>query len=464
MEPVEKVKLRFERKYTCSVCNIEYTTPRHSTKCYCSDTCRKSSGRLRTAKKRIAKLPDNAEWGWVASECRRAGSVQALEGHTVESLAQLFALRNYRYKTYGWDAEKGQSKFELCHIQPASGVSSVGLLHPLNLFVGSSLPNRLHGNKAYPGVGLSIPRCQLKPRWLIGEDETNTQVLAKVEKYLGKVLIDYAKAYPIRTDQRLSLARWISKNVPNCEHSLQQLERMKMADLRKIKAEFEGKEVYQMDLTAKRSILVYLDECKRLSEQLPDSQHKEDLAFMVPVLNIAAIWLAGEAGEDGLGSILAVPHRVEWQPLKLRDEAGYSKLRDFIAFQAFQALQGAPVDRKMVNATVRKYLCVGSLQPNWSHVPEGLYKYYQQDFEVFRPQIAEVQNCILSYGLADAIQVHEFLESIKESQAEQEWFESHSWAVGDSEHDYSGMYYEVEDDYTPNPNLKVVRETAFVPF
>src|SRR5690606_32305038 len=143
---------------------------------------------------------------------------------------------------------------------------------------------RLHGNKCYPGVGLSLPRPQLKPRWLVTKEDTNKAVLAKVEKYLGKVLLDYAKAYPIRTDQRLSLARWINKNVPNCEHSLQQLERMKMADLRKIRADHGGKEVYQMDLTTKRSILVYLDECKRLSEQLPECKHKEDLAFLVPVL------------------------------------------------------------------------------------------------------------------------------------------------------------------------------------
>lgn len=456
-------KSKLERIYTCSVCNSEYTTARYSTKRFCSDKCRKSSSRLKTASKRIDKLPVSEEWLWVASEAKRAGTVEILQGHTPATLEQLFALRNYRYKCYGWDSEKKVSKFHLCHIQPANGTDTIGLLHPHNLFVGTSLPNQIHGTKSYLGVGLSVHRSDLKSKWLVKKEDSDKAVLEKVTRFLGKVLIEYAKANPIRMSQRLSLARWVHKNIPDCPYQLQELERKGIQELRDIRAVFEEKELYQLDLTAKRSFLVYADECKRLSEQLPDGKHKDDLAWMIPVLRVTSAFMSLER-EEGFSSVLSVPFRVKWTPLKLRDGVESSTFRDFIGFQAFQALQGAPVDRKMILNTVRKYLEVESLVPDYSHVPDGCYKYFSEEFDAFTPQIPLLQNAILSLGLANPLMVHEFLEGCKEAQREMEWFEAHEWAVCESEDDYSGMHYEVGDHYIPNPNLRTVRKLEFVNF
>jgi hypothetical protein len=464
MNTAPRSKNKLERTYTCSVCNVEYTTVRYSTKRFCSDRCRMSSARLKVASKRVDKLPVSEEWLWVASECKRAGTVEILHGHTVATLEQLFSLRNYRYRCFGWDAERKTSKYHLCHIQPANGTSRVGLLHPHNLFVGGSLANQVHGTKSYANAGLSIARISLKPRWLVDKDTSDKVVLDKVTRFLGSVLIEFAKTNPIRMSQRLSLARWVHKNISNCGFTLHELERKGIAELRKMRADFEEKELYQMDVTAKRSIIVYMDECKRLSNQLPESQHKSDLTALVPVLNIATIWLAGEDGEHGLGNVLAVPFHVHWKPLQLRPGQSASTFRDFVSFQAFQALQGAPVDIKMVLSTLRKYLYVDSLVPDWSKYPEGCYRYFKVEYDTFRPQIPVVQNAILSIGLANPVQVQEFLDSVKTANAELEWYESHEWAVGLSEHDYSGVQYEVEDDYTPNPNLRVAKEYVYVGF
>ena len=456
-------KNKLERIYACSVCNSEYTTSRYSTKRFCSDKCRKSSSRHKVASKRIEKLPLSEEWLFVASECKRAGTVEVMQGHTVETLEQLFSLRNYRYKCYGFDPERKVSRYHLCHIQPVSGNDSVGLLHPHNIFVGGSLQNQVHGTKSYDGIGLSISRYSLKQKWLVSKEDSDKDVLAKVEKYLGKVLVEYAKKNPIRISQRLSLAKWIHKNVPDCPHTLHELQRKGVQELRRIRATFEEKELYKMDVSTKRSFIVYLDECQRLSEQLPDCRHKADLAFMVPVLRVACAVMS-LSGESGFGTVLALPFRVQWSLVKLRADMELNTFRDFLSFHSFQALQGAPVERSKILGTLRKYLCVGSMVPDWSHVPEGCYPYFSEEFHTFPPQIKPLQNAILSLELASPLMVHEFLESCKEAQREMEWFESHEWAVCESENDYSGVHYEVGDNYIPNPNLRTVRKLEFVHF
>lgn len=461
--------MAIQRKKTCIVCDNQFTTSQIAAK-FCGDSCRdksrskrQSDKKVKLAKKRVQRIAVNDSWLWVAAEAKRSGTTEILHGHTAETLEQLFELRNYRYRTYGWNNDTRLSKFHLCHIRPANGTDCVGLLHPHNLFVGGSLPNQVHGAKSYSGVGLSIPRCNLKSKWKVSKEDSDKVVITKIEKYLGDVLIEYAKNNPINMSQRLSLAKWVYKNIPNCGFSLKELERKGIQELRKMRADFEEKELYQIDLTAKRSFVVYLDECKRLSEQLPASQHKDNLAWMVPVLHVACAVMSLEH-EEGFSSVLSIPFRVEWSILSLNAGVDLSVFRDFISFQAFNALQGAPVDKNLILNTLHKYLSVGDLFPDWSKVPSGCYRYFSEEFDVFPAQVKPLQDAVISLGMVDRFTQYEMLEALEVSKREAEWFESHEWAECLSEHDYSGMYYEVEDDYQPNPNLHTAREAVFVPF
>lgn len=113
--------MTIQRVKVCAVCATEFTTSQIKAK-YCPD-CRgkakhqnQKDRRQKTAEKRIVKLPASEEWLWVAREVRRAGTVECLHSHTIETLEQLFELRNYKYKTYDFDFEKKRSKFHLCHI------------------------------------------------------------------------------------------------------------------------------------------------------------------------------------------------------------------------------------------------------------------------------------------------------------------------------------------------------------
>lgn len=457
---------KLERNYVCSVCNTPYIAKRHSVKKFCSPQCRRSANSQKVAARRIEKIPSSDEWRWLARECKRAGSVQVLEGQTVESLELLFAVRNYRYKTYGWSSDSKTSKYHLCHIAPTNGKDSIGLLHHLNLFVGSALPNQKFGNDSYQGAGLSIQRSSLNPKWSVSEDSTNTAVLAKVSKFLGQVLVDFAKKNPIRMSTRLSLAKWVNANDPKHRHTLSELQLMSTTELRKLRALIEEKEVYEVKLTTKRSLLVYRDELQRLSEQLPESRHQRDIAYLVPFVKTACTLMALDKNEEGFSSHLTVPYLIRWDIVKLKDGMELSKFRDFISFQAFQTLQGAPVNRSLVLNTFRKYLEVGSLKPDWSHVTSSCQAYFKEEYDTFLDQIPVVQDALLATGLVNELQTHSFLEEAKEALADQQWLDAYcaDVPVCASEKDYSGMFFEVEEDYVPNPCLRVTQEEIFLFF
>lgn len=128
-----------QRNKICSYCESPYTTSQHKSK-YCTPACRvasnnanarnkKETTRLSKAEKRIARLPVSEHWLWLSREVRRAGTVECLQGHTPETLTQLFELYNYKHKTYAYNPESRTSKFHTAHVAPVKGTHSVGCLH-----------------------------------------------------------------------------------------------------------------------------------------------------------------------------------------------------------------------------------------------------------------------------------------------------------------------------------------------
>ena len=104
--------MTIKRNKTCLNCNNPYVTAQVKSK-FCSEECRTAqkisntkAKRQTLAEKRVVKLPVSEEWLWIAREVRRAGTVECLHSHTVETLEQLFELRNYKYKTYDFDFGK----------------------------------------------------------------------------------------------------------------------------------------------------------------------------------------------------------------------------------------------------------------------------------------------------------------------------------------------------------------------
>lgn len=458
--------MAINRVRICKICKTEFTTSQISAK-YCQP-CRpkarkqnQKDKRQTLAEKRVLKLSLSDEWLSVAKECKRSGTVEILQG---VDLVALFALRKAKYKTYGYNHETKKSQFHLCHISPAVGEDTVGLLHHLNLFIGNSLPNQVHGNKSYPDRGLCIPKSKLKSKWKVTEKTSDRVVLDKVTEYLGQVLIEYAKENPVNKSQRYHLAKWVFQNYPDNTLPLSKLERMSMYDLRAIRRMVEEKEAYTIECTTKRSFIVMLEECQRLSEQLPTGQHKSDITFMIPVLLVAIAFLSLQPDQHGLSSVLAKPYAVKWNVLELREGMNVSKFRDFISFQAYQALQGAPVGRKMIKNTLSQYFNITSLSPDYSDCDSGMQKYYADEYSRFVQQVPTIKNSIITLGLVDKYMLADELEKAEVAAYEEAMFASFQLEQCEGPLDYSTIHYEVEDGYIPNPHLVTYQEPIFCPF
>ncbi|MFP6850780.1 MAG: hypothetical protein VCA57_19025 [Pseudomonas sp.] len=451
-----KTKQKLERTYTCSVCSTSYTTPRYSKTHYCTPSCRSKARNSKTAAKRIEKIPYSDNWLWIARECRRAGTVQILENVDLE---KLFEVYNRRYKCYGWDADKKVSKFHLCHIAPVSGANSIGLLHHQNLFIGSSLPNLKHGDKCYKGAGLSISRLSLQPRWAVGKDESDKKVFAKIQKYLGSKLIDYAKAHPIKKANRFVIAERISK-LENNTTALVDLRKMGTQALMQLEADLNDTIAYSIKLTAKRSVVVYIEELERFASY--QSENSDDYQFVADACRIVAQWLASQKLQSGLCSVAATDcyNAFTFTPLRLRDGKDSGKLRDFVGFTAFATLQGAPVDRELITHTLRSYLEVISLDVKGSGLTAGYsdFTYITEAVEEFKQNAQKVKDALQVVGLLDGVTTHRMQEASREHSFFDQWQQD----VNSSEfYDYPDDYY--QDDGFVSPCIPSHKRTNYQP-
>lgn len=455
-----KNKKKLERIYICSVCSTSYPTTRYSKTHYCSPSCRSKARSDKTAAKRIEKIPYSDNWLWIARECRRAGTVEVLQDVDLE---KLFELYNRRYKCYGWDSDKKQSKFHLCHMSPVSGDGSVGLLHHKNLFIGGSLPNQVQGTKSYQGAGLSIRSIKLLPKWRVGKDDSDKQVFAKIQKYLGSKLTDYAKANKITKANRFVIAERISK-LENCTLPLSDLRKMGTQALMNLEADLTEKAAYSIKLTAKRSLVVYLEELERFASY--DTEKTDDYLFVSAAVRIVAQYLAQQRGEHGLDSITATSYRwyYEFNPLSAKPNKDLGKLRDFISFTAFSTLQGAEVDRALITNTMRSYLQVDTLTVTENGVPAydetyTDFSYLQEEVEEFLSNVPKVKDALNLVGLVDSAALARISNNAKASsflQAYQADLQSRDYY----QYDYSEYNIQVEDDYLPCPT----KSPTWLPF
>jgi hypothetical protein len=443
-----KTKKGIERNYTCPICKSDYITYRYSKTQLCSTSCRSKARSIKTANKRIEKLPYSDNWLWIARECERAGTVEIL---TDVDLEQLFSVYNRRYQCYGWDSDKKKSKFHLCHISPSKGKDTIGLLHHENLFIGSSLANQVQGNKSYSNAGLSIPKSALQNKWRVTKGDGEKSVLAKIKKFLGSTLTDYAKKHPIKKAPRFVLAERISK-LDNNGIPLADLQKKSTQELMKLEAELKEKSVFTRKLTAKRSLVVYLEELERFASY--NVEKRDDYLFVSAAVRVVAQYLSQLDSEHGLSSITASCYRwyYEFKPLELKHNKDLDKLRDFISFTAFSTLQGAAVNRDLITNTLRSYLQVESLTvlehgvPAYDHTYTD-YSYLQEEVDEYLSNVPKVKVAIELVGLVDSAALARISEKAKADSFMQA-FNADMQCVDYHQYDYSDYNIQVEQEYS----------------
>jgi len=181
-----------ERK--CLHCKAELINKRQSAK-FCSDDCRtkynnaiKKKNREATAAKRQAarsnKFDQSTFASYLIGECKRAGTVQILDGIGLEGLKQLRNLVAKRTTYNGGDSRTYAISHIFPAVNPRSG--SIGLLHPENLVIAPSEFNQKRGNRLpKERAGKCIPIRSLKRKLYVGNSTPKSEVLAKIKAAIG---------------------------------------------------------------------------------------------------------------------------------------------------------------------------------------------------------------------------------------------------------------------------------------
>lgn len=263
------------RRPTCKHCKKRFTTS-NKTAMYCSRECKQSNANAKVKKDPLEKAMKCAFFYYLARECARAGTLEILRGHTVETLSALHELykANMRYNGYG-----DVNDFELSHIHPVKGGhDNIGLLYASNLVSAPKSLNRSHGTKYY-GHGAYISRATLNTKHAVDKElEKESDVVARVLAYIGKTtILETIKACKIKPAQRCQLTQWIANHYDesNPEHvaalpNIETLDTLKTKELQAIKTLMTGKEAIAYTCIASRIEVVMSRELTRLSEVRPE--------------------------------------------------------------------------------------------------------------------------------------------------------------------------------------------------
>ena len=423
-----------QRDYICCQCSTEYAAKRFTdpAKRYCTDLCRQQAHRAKKPSKKVenrfAKFAKNTFWRWVIRECRKAGTVQILTGHTSVTLLALHLLSNAMYKCYGWSSDLKTSLFNICHIQPRKGRGGhIGLLHPANLFIGCSTLNKRQSNKPVPAdAGLRIPASALQQKWAVDQSDTDTAIAEKIRAFLGASLDSYLDQVPsIDLDKRHTLARRIHNRQqkgtairPLDRHwTLGDLEALDIEELEQMDAHQRGKTTlsnFQPEVYTRAILCIYADELERVANTVT-GRHRDNCQVMLRLVRVLGLFLAQvedlAQAEDFThrqhGSFLKTVNaswapvqyfhtQNPWKPSAQMLDADRQMLIKLITEAAFNALQGLSIPVEMLEKRLMKRMHLNTLVPvieaphllawqacgsNWRDYIANLYRSFEPTWE-----------------------------------------------------------------------------------
>jgi hypothetical protein len=258
-------------RLSCPFCEGQFSAVRRG-HIYCSSTCRKLShkankraeserklnARLETKLKRLVGTTFGK---YLSNELKRAGTAQALTGHTADSLKALAALRRRCTTSGGYEKGAPIGTYELSHIYPVSCKERLGLLHPSNLVICPKEYNRKHSKKVPKTgyLGASLDRSELEKKWSISETLTSIEVLEIARKFLGSEFNKWLKSHSISHSQYKQLLKRLSEEgVPESV-----LKGMTLEELKALAAE-EEVPFFNKNISSTDLLWVLKEEVERL--------------------------------------------------------------------------------------------------------------------------------------------------------------------------------------------------------
>lgn len=336
----------------CPICNsdIQKTSRQWSNKIYCSQKCRKISHRKqksnnKRALQRRANMRQNDEVLRLVRECKRAGTVQILTGHTIDSFLETMELVRNRPK----------GKVALCHIHPVKGKGCTGLFHCRNLFYGGKYQNSQFGKK-YLGGGLSISNKKLKSKWAIEKDTPANDVLMLVEEFLGDIIPQYLELAPVRKSKRYQLVEKIMELEPAADP-----EHLMSYGYKKLQACLDmlchSKSTSIQD-SIESKYIAYMDELTRFIGYGGERVKMLDQLRRLLVITYMALERQSESHTFNKYFYVKYEPLIEpkYSQARLRVPEKWSHFKDLVYNTVFSVLQGASLDTKVFKKELLSYL------------------------------------------------------------------------------------------------------------
>lgn len=227
-------------------------------------------------KNRLENISANIEWLYISKACKRAGSVQIMSYHTVDSLKQLVEII----------CNKPKKKMDIYHVYPITEKDGIGLPHPLNLVCGDNDHNKKNENKVFRDAGYYIERSELKHKWQVTEKMKDKTIVRSLKKFLDAVLTEYVRRHPVKVSGRIKLIDEIIKLDKNGRYTRDNLTEIPSIGLSAIKAELCGATINRFYFPPKKiqsRILIYLEELSRTAKEA-DGERAKSCNFMFRTL------------------------------------------------------------------------------------------------------------------------------------------------------------------------------------
>lgn len=293
---------QFKYQHTClnTVCQKKYGTKSKASKT-CSERCRQALSRSKKQTQdttRLYKFSTSPFAHSIARQCIRAGTVQVVL-KDAELLAELHAIFKLAGVADGYGATKN---YAIAHLSPVKGQHSIGTLHPKNLVVSDRAINSKHSNTLPgSGIGHSILRCNLEPRWQVNPDSTPAAVIQKLVQFLGE---SFCAALTAKLDLKpATREKYLSQLAPHLGHETVKaagsLDDLTTPQLGKLVSLVTGKSSgsFSPDAYGLNPGEVFMVEAKRLSKYYPhlEQAHADYLTVHTQFLNDS--WDARFSGE-----------------------------------------------------------------------------------------------------------------------------------------------------------------------
>ncbi|WP_085677817.1 MULTISPECIES: hypothetical protein [unclassified Pseudomonas] len=195
-------------------CKKPFSTS-NAKKLYCNSTCAtRVQNKKRPRVDRLDKARRTPFFFYLARECKRAGTLEILTGHTAATLTHLYNVWKYAFRANQYGSVRD---FEISHIAP---VENGGLLHAENLCLAPKSMNKAHGTSHF-GYGKKISRTGIASAYAVKASEAEGSVLDRVISYIGEQVVEeFVRIAKLQPSQRFKHMDWLNDHLDpfNPEH------------------------------------------------------------------------------------------------------------------------------------------------------------------------------------------------------------------------------------------------------